>query len=79
MLRTSLPNALRALGRFDEAQAAQRRLSNITPGVTPASSSVETTFRLDSAIAAVLAERERRQRGWDAREHLLLTKLDRAR
>ncbi|MGH2377800.1 MAG: C39 family peptidase [Candidatus Limnocylindria bacterium] len=77
MLRTSLPNALRALGRFDEAEAAQRRLSNITPGVSPASSSVQTTFRLDRAIAAAVAERERRQRVWERNEHVLLTKLDR--
>lgn len=56
MLRSSLPNALRALGRFAEADAAQARLSNITPGVSPASS--PTTFRLDPAIEAIVAERE---------------------
>lgn len=57
MLRSSLPNALRALGRFAEADAAQARLSNISPGVSPASSPT-TGFRLDPAIEAVVAERE---------------------
>jgi hypothetical protein len=64
MLRTSLPNAYRALGRFDEADAAQERLRGITPGVSPATSSVtgSETFRLDPLIAIVVAERERHQR-----------------
>lgn len=77
MLRTSLPNALRALGRFEEAAAAQRQLANIT--TSPASSSTATpaTFRLDSGIQAVIAERGRRQRVWDRNEHILFTKLER--
>ena len=77
MLRTSLPNALRALGRFDEADAAQRRLSNITPGVSPATSSVAPTFRLDRGIQAVIAERYRRDRIWEMQEAKLLRILER--
>ena len=76
MLRSSLPNALRALGRSEEADAAQRRLSNITPGVSPASSFVTATFRLDPAIADIVAERARQERWRLAMEHVLLTKLD---
>jgi peptidase C39-like protein len=77
MLRTSLPNALRALGRFDEADAAQKRLTNITPGVSPATSSVAPTFRLDSGIQAVIAERYRRDRVWEMQEARLLRTLER--
>ncbi len=77
MLRTSLPNALRALGRLDEADAAQRRLTNITPGVSPATSSVAPTFRLDSGIQAVIAERYRRDRISEMHEAKLLRTLER--
>ena len=66
MIRSSLPNALRALGRFDEADIAQQRLSNLTPGVSPASSpttsGAASTWRLDPAIAAVVEERQREDR-----------------
>lgn len=79
MLRSSLPNALSALGRFDEADAARKRLSNITPGVSPASSPVQPSFRLDAGIAAVVDERERRQRAWEAAEGRLAPKLERDR
>lgn len=77
MLRTSLPNALRALGRFDEADAAQKRLTSITPGVSPAASSVAPTFRLDSGIQAVIAERYKRDRVWEMQEAKLLRILAR--
>lgn len=76
MLRTSLPNALRALGRLDEADAAQRRLTNITPGVSPAASSVAPTFRLDRGIRAVIAERYRQGRIWEMQEAKLLRALE---
>lgn len=77
MLRTSLPNALRALGRFEEADAAQRRLANVA--TSPASSSFPTqsTFRLDSGIQAVIAERYRRDRIWEMQEAKLLRTLER--
>lgn len=83
MIRSSLPNALRALGRFEEATAAQAKLANITPGVTPAASSVGTTtstsFRLDPSIAAILAAREREARAYAASELRLRAKLERDR
>lgn len=76
-LRTSLPSAYRALGKFDEADAAQQRLRGITPGVTPAASAATQTFRLDPLIAAVVAERERRERIWDREDRILEAKLSR--
>lgn len=77
MLRTSLPNALRALGRFEEADAAQRRLANVA--TSPASSFFATpsTFRLDGGIQAVIAERYRRDRIWAIQEAKLLRTLER--
>lgn len=83
MIRSSLPNALRALGRFADADAAQARLVRITPGVTPAASSVgttsTTTFRLDPSIAAIVTERERQGRAYAAAELRLRAKLERDR
>jgi hypothetical protein len=81
MIRSSLPNAYRALGRFDEAAAAQAKLANITPGVTPAAGPIATTatFTLDPTIAAILAEREREARAYAASELRLRAKLDRDR
>ena len=53
-LRSSYPNALRALGRHDEAAAAQGRLANLTPGVAGAAAPVP-----DERILAIVAQRER--------------------
>lgn len=78
MLRSSLPNALRALGRVEEAGVAQRRLSNITPGVSPATSFDPSSFRLDPTIAAIVADRERRERARLLSEERLLRSLERA-
>jgi hypothetical protein len=57
MLRSSYPNALRALGRHAEADAARAKLAGLTPGVSPASGPQSTT--IDPVIAALVAERER--------------------
>jgi len=53
-LRSSYPNALRALGRHDEAAAAAGRLTNLTPGVAAA-----TAPATDERILALVAQRER--------------------
>ena len=53
-LRSSYPNALRALGRHDEAAAAQGRLANLTPGVAGAAAPVP-----DERVLAIVAQRER--------------------
>jgi len=78
MLRSSLPNALRALGRFEEADAAQRRLVNITPGVSPATSFDPAAFRLDPTIAAIVAERVEKERARLLAEERLSRSLERA-
>lgn len=62
MLRSSYPNALRALGRHAEAAAAQTRLSNLTPGVTPAAGSSAPLPRPDPAVVAAIEARERQAR-----------------
>lgn len=53
-LRSSYPNALRALGRHDEAAAAQGRLANLTPGVAAA-----TAPATDERILALVEQRQR--------------------
>lgn len=53
-LRSSYPNALRALGRHDEAAAAQGRLANLTPGVAGAAAPAP-----DARILAIVEQRER--------------------
>ena len=50
-LRSSYPNALRALGRHDEAVAATGRLRNLTPGVAA------VTAPTDERILALVAQR----------------------
>lgn len=77
MLRTSLPNALRALGRFEEADAAQKRLATVTTSPASSSTATPSTFRLDSGIQAVIAERYRRDRIWEMQEAKLLRALER--
>lgn len=53
-LRSSYPNALRALGRHDEAAAATGRLTNLTPGIAAA-----TAPATDERILALVEQRER--------------------
>ena len=53
-LRSSYPNALRALGRHDEAAVAQGRLTNLTPGVTAAAAPAT-----DERILALVEQRQR--------------------
>jgi uncharacterized protein len=53
-MRSSYPNALRALGRQAEAEAAAGRLVNLTPGVVAAAAPP-----IDERILALVAERER--------------------
>lgn len=64
-LRSSLPNAYRAIGRFDEANASEQRLRAM--GVSWAGSAAPVTpdaWELDTSIADVISERELRQRLW---------------
>lgn len=53
-LRSSYPNALRALGRHDEAAAATGRLMTLTPGVAAA-----TAPSTDERILALVEQRQR--------------------
>lgn len=53
-LRSSYPNALRALGRREEAAAAAGRLTNLTPGIAAA-----TAPATDERILALVEQRER--------------------
>jgi len=53
-LRSSYPNALRALGRHDEAAAATGRLTTLTPGVAAA-----TAPATDERILALVEQRQR--------------------
>jgi hypothetical protein len=68
---------LRALGRFDEADAAQKRLANITTSPASSSTATPTTFRLDSGIQAAIVERYKRDRIWEMQEAKLLRILER--
>ena len=53
-LRSSYPNALRAIGRHDEAAAATGRLINLTPGVAAV-----TAPATDERILALVEQRQR--------------------
>lgn len=76
-LRSSYPLALRALGRFAEADAAQTRLARI--GISPASSATATTtFTLDPAIAVIVAERLAAETARAAAERRLTLNMRRA-
>ena len=64
-LRSSLPNAYRAIGRFDDANASEQRL--LAMGVSWAGSAAPAApdaWELDTSIADVISERELRQRLW---------------